>query len=160
MKSSNNKILTIAVVLLLLANIALVAYMIMGNNKRRARHGGKGDPAEMMAKELDMTEQQKKDHKQLKEEHFKNIKPQFDSVRAAKIAYYSLMKDSSVSDSTLNIYSQRISEKQSIIDKLTFAHFKRIRNLFTVEQKPRFDAFIQKMMQRGRKDSAARKEKE
>ena len=134
--------------------------MVMGKNKRHAKHGGRGDPAEMMAKELNMSEQQKKDHKQLKEEHFKNIKPLFDSVRAAKIAYYSLMKDSSVSDSTLNIYSHRISEKQSTIDKLTFSHFRRIRNLFTVEQKPRFDTFIQKMMLRGRKDSAVRKEKE
>ena len=64
MKSSSNKILTIAVVLLLIANIALVAFLVMGKNKKNSWHGGggKGDPSEMMAKELNMTEQQKKDH--------------------------------------------------------------------------------------------------
>ena len=160
MKNSNNKILTIAVVLLLIINIALVVFMIQGRKKGTSWHGsGKGDPSEMMAKELNMTEQQKKDHKLLKEEHFKNIKPLFDSVKAAKTAFFSLLKDSVVSDSILNTYSQRISERQAAIDKLTFAHFKRIRNLFTAEQQPKFDAFVQKMMQRGRKDSAAMRDK-
>ena len=110
----------------------------------------------MMAKELNMTDQQKKDHKLLKEEHFKNIKPLFDSVKAAKTAFFSLLKDSVVSDSILNTYSQRISERQAAIDKLTFAHFKRIRNLFTAEQQPKFDEFVQKMMQRGRRDSTGK----
>ena len=155
MKNSTNKILTIAVVLLLITNIALVFFMIREKNNHTARYGGgKGDPSEMMAKELNMTEQQKKDHKQLKDEHFKNIKPLFDSLRAAKTAFFSLIKDSTVSDSMMNAYSQRISERQSIIDKFTFAHFKRVRNLFTTEQQPKFDEFVQKMMQRGRRDSA------
>lgn len=161
MKSSSNKILTIAVVLLLIANIALVAFLVMGKNKKNSWHGGggKGDPSEMMAKELNMTEQQKKDHKLLKEEHFKTIKPLFDSLRAAKTAFYALVKDATVTDSTVNVYSQRINEKQTAIDLLTFAHFKKVRNLFTTEQQPKFDEFVQKMMQRGRKDSAGKKDK-
>ena len=158
MKNSNNRILTIAVVLLLIANIALVAFMVMGKNRKDGKPKGKGDPSEMMAKELNMTEEQKKEHKLLKEEHLKNIKPLFDSVRAAKTAFYGLLKDSVVSDSILNVYSLKISEQQAAIDKLTFAHFKRIRNLFTAEQQPKFDTFIQKIMQRCKKDSAGKKE--
>ena len=83
MKNSNNKILTIAVVLLLLTNIALVVFMMKGSNSHYGKHpGGRDEPFEMMVKELNMTEQQQKDFKQQKEEHFKNIKPLFDSVRA------------------------------------------------------------------------------
>ena len=157
MKISNNKILTIAVVLLLLVNIALVVFMIMGKSRNGNKHsGGKGDPFEMMVKELNMTEQQQKEYKQQKEEHFKNIKPLFDSVRAAKMAFFALTKEQNVSDSIINAYSQRIAEKQSIIDKLTFAHFKKVRNLFTTAQQPKFDVFVQKMMQRGRRDSAGK----
>ena len=154
MKNSNNRILTIAVVLLLIANIALVAFLVMGKKKNGDGPRGKGDPSEMLAKELNMTEEQKKEHKLLKGEHLKNIKPLFDSVRAAKTGFYALLKDSTVSDSVLDIYSRKITEQQSTIDKLTFAHFKRIRNLFTAEQQTKFDTFVQKMMQRGRKDSA------
>ena len=161
MKNSSNKILTVAVVLLLLVNIALVIFMMQGRKKGTDRgRGGKGDPTEIMAKELNMTEEQKKEHKLLKEEHLKNIKPLFDSVRAAKTAFFSLLKDSIVSDSVLTVYSNRISERQAAIDKQTFAHFKRIRNLFTPEQQPKFDEFLQKMMQRNRKDSGAKKERD
>ena len=155
MKISNNKILSIAVVLLLLVNIALVVFMLRDKNKHSDKyHEGKGDPFELMVKELNMTEQQQKEYKQQKEEHFKNIKPLFDSVRAAKMAFYGLTKEQSVSDSTVNVYSQRIAEKQLVIDKLTFAHFKKVRNLFTTAQQLKFDVFVQKMMQRGRRDSA------
>ena len=58
MKNSTNKILTIAVVLLLLVNIAMVIFIIKGKKPYDSRRG-KGDPVEMMEKELNMTEQQK-----------------------------------------------------------------------------------------------------
>ncbi|MDZ4807978.1 MAG: hypothetical protein SGI96_06875 [Bacteroidota bacterium] len=158
MKNPTNKILAIAVVFLLLTNIALVIFML--NKKPQAdKRRGRVDPFEMMVKELNMTEQQQKDYKLQKDEHFKNIKPLFDSVRAAKTAFFALTKEQNVNDSLVNQYSQRISEKQSAIDKLTFAHFKRVRDLFTAGQQPKFDEFVQKMMQRWRKDSADKKDK-
>jgi len=157
MKNSNNKILTVAVVLLLVTNIALVFFLM--NNKGKGnekRTGAKGDPSEVMAKELNMTEQQKNEHKQLKDDHFKAMKPFYDSLRTAKAAFYALTKEADVNDSTLAVYSQRIYDRQAEIDKYTFAHFKRVRNLLTAEQQPKFDEFLQKMMQRGRKDSASK----
>jgi periplasmic protein CpxP/Spy len=157
MKNSSNKILTIAVVLLLLINIALVIFMMQGPKKVGDKKQ-RVEPFEMMATELAMTDQQKTDYKAMKEEHMKNIRPLFDSVRAAKTAFFALIKQENVSDSMINAYSQRITEKQSAIDKLTFAHFKRVRVIFTAEQQPKFDEFIQKMMNR-KKDSAAKKEK-
>ena len=156
MKNSYNKILAIAVALLLITNIALVIFMMTGKKKGGTREM-KPDPSEMMVKELNMTEQQQSDYKQLKEEHMKKIKPMFDSVRAAKSAFFSLMKDPTASDSLVNAYNLRIYERQAIADKTTFAHFKKVRNLFTPDQQPRFDTFFQKMMQRGRKDSVGRK---
>ena len=69
MKNSSNKILSVAVVLLLIANIGLVIFLMNGKGRNDGKRigGGKGDPSEMMAKELGMTEQQIKEHKQLKE---------------------------------------------------------------------------------------------
>ncbi|MEO7923402.1 MAG: Spy/CpxP family protein refolding chaperone [Chitinophagaceae bacterium] len=159
MKNSNTKILTIAVVLLLLTNIALVVFMMKGKKRDGERYSGKGEPYEQMVKELDMTDQQQKDYKLQKEEHLKTIKPLFDSVRAAKTAFFALIKDPAAGDSLVAVYGQRIAEKQAAIDLLTFAHFKRVRNLFTPEQQPKFDTFIQKMMQRGRRDSAGKKDR-
>ena len=157
MRNSNNKILTVAVILLLVTNIALVFFLMNNKGKEGGkRSGAKGDPSEMMAKELGMTEQQQKDHKQLKDDHFKAMKPFYDSLRTAKAAFYALTKDANVDDSTLSVYSQRIYSRQAEIDKYTFAHFKRVRNLLTPAQQPKFDEFLQKMMQRSRKDSASK----
>ena len=156
MKNSTNRILTIAVVILLLANILLV-YFLVTANKHEGKRPGRGEPFEMMAKELNMTEQQKKDFKQLKEDHFKNVRPLFDSVRAAKTAFFQLIKNPAANDSMLNAYEQRVTEQQAKLDRLTFDHFKKVRNLFTPEQQPRYDSFIQRMMQRGRRDSTSRK---
>lgn len=157
MNKSNNRILTIAVVLLLITNIALVTMMMLGKNKSERRGpGNRNEPSQMMVKELNMTDQQQKDFKQLKEEHFKNTKPLFDSLRTAKTIFFDFVKDENVSDSVLNRYSLQIAERQTALDKITFAHFKKVRSLFTPEQQPKFDAFIQKMMQRGRRDSATK----
>lgn len=157
MKSSN-KFLTIAVILLLITNIALVAMMVLGKGKKEKKNG-REQAFEMMVKELDMTEAQQKEYKLLKDEHMKDSKPLFDSLRSARNAFFALVKDSTASDSTLAVYSQRISERQAAIDKNIFAHFRRVRNLFTPEQQPKFDTFVQKMMQRRRDNRDSVREK-
>ena len=158
MKSSSNKILIIVAAFLLLTNIGLVIFILSDRGGHDNKRGGKGDPFEMMTKELSLTDQQQKDFKQSKEDFIKGNKFLFDSLRAAKTAFFGLIKDPAVNDSLLEVYNHRISERQEAIDKLTFAHFKKIRSLLTVEQQPKFDTFIQKIMQRNRRDSAAKKE--
>ena len=146
---SNNKILSVAVVLLLLTNIALVIFMVKGKGQHDGkRSGGKGDPFETMAKELNMTEQQKKEHQQFRDEYFKTAKPLFDSVRSAKSAFFGLAKDSTANDSIITSYNKRISEIQFTIDQLTFEHFKRVRALYAGDQQKKYDEMVQKMMQR------------
>jgi hypothetical protein len=157
MKSSN-KILTIAVVLLLITNIGLVAMMVFGKEKKDKK-GGREEAFEMMVKELDMTDAQQKEYKLLKEEHMKNSKPLFDSLRSARTAFFALVKDTAATDSVLAMYSQRISERQAAIDKNIFAHFRKVRGLFTQEQQPKFDTFVQKMMQRRREGRDSAREK-
>jgi Spy/CpxP family protein refolding chaperone len=161
---SNSKILSIAVILLLITNIALVIFMVKGKDKYDGRRsGGKGDPFETMAKELNMTEQQKKEHLQFRDEYFKTSKPLFDSVRQAKSAFFTLVKDATVSDSALNVYYKRYSDIQLIIDRQTFEHIRRVRALYAGEQQKKYDEMVQKMIQRqnGRggwkKDSTGKK---
>ncbi len=154
----NNKILTIAVVLLLLTNIALIAFML---TEKKGKTGGKRqgsrEPFELMVKELGMTDQQQKDYKGLKEAHFKNVRPLFDSIRAAKTAFYTLIKNGEISDSVLDAHTANISAKQAALEKLTFAHFREVRNIFTAEQQPKYDSFLLKMMQRSKRDSSGKR---
>lgn len=151
-----NKILTIAVVLLLLINLTMLFFMFKG---RRHHEMQRSDNFELMVKELSMTEQQKNDFKKLKEEHFKAIRPVFDSMRTLKQSLFNLVKSDSVSDSVVANYSRLIAEQQAIADRATINHFRTVRALFTGDQQKKFDEFIQKMMQRRSRggDSTKRK---
>lgn len=158
----NTKILSIAVLLLLVTNIVLVVFMLTDKKKPgdRKGQGSRTAPPELMVKELNMTDQQQNDYKRLKEEHFKNVRPYFDSVKQAKTAFYDLVKSPVVSDSLINVLSSRVCEKQAQLDKITLTHFREVRNIFTAAQQPRFDSLVQKMMsQRGKRDSSAKKGK-
>jgi hypothetical protein len=166
MKTSANKILTIAVVLLLLTNIALVIFMLKGKDrvdgKRRER---RGEPVEMMAKELGMSEEQKTQYKKKRDEHFAAIRPLFDSISNVRKAFFGMVKADHANDSMVSGYSNHIAAIQSTIDKLTLTHFRTVRGMFKDEQQKKYDDFVQKIIQRmsahpGRwkKDSTDKKE--
>jgi Spy/CpxP family protein refolding chaperone len=142
-----NKILTIAVILLLLVNVAMLIFMLKGRGHHDMKNRG-GGPFDMMVKELNMTDSQQKEFKKLKDEHFTAIRPVFDSVRSLKKSLFGLIKEENVNDSLVNSYSALISEQQAIIDKLTITHFRKVRALFSGDQQKKFEDFVQKMMQR------------
>jgi len=160
MKGSN-KFLTIAVILLLLVNVAMLVFMLKGKRRGDRKQGGKA-PFEMMAKELSMTEQQQTQFRQMKEEHFSAMRPMFDSIRALKKSLFNLVKEENVNDSLVNRHSTLIAEQQAIVDKTSINHFRKVRALFTGDQQSKFDTFMQKMIERrkgpgGKPDSAERK---
>jgi len=124
------------------------------------RTAGREEVFKQMVKELNMTDQQQADYRKMKDDHFKNIKPVFDSIRTLKQSLFSLVKADAINDSLIANYSNRISEQQALADKATINHFRSVRALFSGTQRDQFDSFIQKMMQRrrgGGKDSADKK---
>lgn len=142
-----NRILTIAVILLLLVNVVMLVFMFKGRGHRDMKNRG-GGSFDRMVKELKMTEQQQTEFKKLKEEHFASISPVFDSVRTLKKSLFGLIKEENVNDSLVAKYSALISEQQSIVDRYTINHFRKVRALFSGDQQKKFEEFVQKMMQR------------
>ena len=142
-----NRVLTVAVILLLLVNVAMLIFMLKLRGHYEMKKQG-GSPFDRMVKELSMTEQQQTEFKKLKDEHFTAIKPVFDSVRTLKKSLFALVKEENVNDSVVGNYSALISQQQAIIDKLTINHFRKVRALFSGDQQKKFDDFVQKMMQR------------
>ncbi len=151
-----NKFLVIAVILLLLVNVAMLVFMLKGKKRDGKRQGAK-TPFEMMAKELSMTEQQQTQFKQMKEEHFNAIRPVLDSIRVLKRSLFNLVKEENIHDSIVNRHSELIAEQQAIVNQTTINHFRKARTLFTGDQQTEFDDFIQKMIQRRGKGGPAGK---
>lgn len=156
MQQNTNKYLKIAVALLLVTNIALVAFMLLGKSDKSKRNY-RPDITEMLAKELGFSEEQKATHRQMSEEHKKVTKPLMDSIRDVKINYYESIKSATVADSVINLYGNKVSALQISLDKALFAHFKRVRAFLQPAQQLKYDTLVVKMMSRGKKDSSAKK---
>ena len=155
MKSSS-KILTLVIGLLLVSNIVLVYFLVSGGNKPPKKE--RPDPTEVMIKEVGMDSLQAATHKQMKDNHFKAVRPLYDSLRAAKSTYFGLVKDTLITEAVAKTYRDKIAAWQSTIDSMTFAHFRKMRSLLKPEQQVKYDEFVQKLMQRGRRDSTAKKD--
>lgn len=142
-----NKLLTFAVVLLLVVNVVLLVFMFKGRS-HGDRKGRDGNPFDKMVKELNMTDQQQTEFKKLKDQHFATISPVFDSVKSLKKSLFSLVRSENVNDSVVNQYSILISDQRAIADKLTINHLRKVRALFSGDQQKKYDEFVQKMMDR------------
>jgi len=154
---SPNKILKIAVILLLLVNIALVLFIINGRNCRPSKRSDKGGAFEMMDRDLKLNEAQKTEVKKFRDAHFAVIRPLSDSLRSAKEAFFGLLKEPVLNDSVFNAYGKRIIDIQDKMDKLSFTHLQRIRNLFDPEQQIKYDEYIRKMVQKSKRDSSGKR---
>ncbi len=164
MRTPFNKILAIAASLLLIANVVLVLFLLKGKDHHKGgRFQGKGEPAEFMAKELGMSKEQKSAFKKMREAHFSDCRPLFDSMSSIRKTFFTLVQSSAPADSLIQDYSSRIASVQAEIDRNTLKHFREVRNLFQGDQLKKYDEFVQNMMQRssgsmrsgkGRKDSA------
>lgn len=158
MNRSGTKILTVAVVLLLLTNIGLVAMMVWGKKGSGDKRRGRGEPGEMMIRELGMNEEQKKNFLTLRDEHFKAVRPLMDSIRQEKVKMVNLLNAETVSDSLYMAYNAGVRQLQDRADRLMFDHFRKVRQLLSPEQQGKYDEFVKKMIQqRGRRDTTGKK---
>ncbi len=157
MRNTTNRILAIAVALLLVANIALVAVLVCG--KRSPKKETDKEKFERAIGDLGLTDAQKKEFDAKRDAHFAVIRPIFDSIRSNRTALFNLVKEPVVNDSLVAVYAQRIAEKQVLADKQTVSHFHSIRLLLDSAQQIKYDEFLLKMLQRQKKDSTNKKEK-
>lgn len=163
MKTYSAKILSIAVIVLLLVNVGLLFFIL----KEKNAHNTKSQPAnsgpfETMVRELNMDDQQTQEYKKMRDAHLAEIKPLFDSVGVIRKTFLYLIQEPDVDDSALGSYSRRIAEKQAQIDKLTLNYLRKVRTLFSGDQQKKFDDLMQKTMLRrnnnqSKKDSTIKK---
>jgi periplasmic protein CpxP/Spy len=164
MSTSNNKSLIFIIAVLLLTNIAVLAYFLWLKKPEEKRvQGQKYGTTEMLQKEVGFSEEQLARYKQLKDKHWATIHPLFDEMRKAKDSLFRLLGDPRANDSVINNISDLIGKKQKALDLQTFTHFKEVRTLCTPEQQPKYDSMvlrvIRKMGKPNRRKEPAKEEK-
>jgi len=152
--STTPRFLTTAVILLLLINTGLVVYLVVDRNKsHRPYNRERLDTSALLAKEINLSAAQEKQHRELREAHFKNVGILYDSIRVVKMKLFTTATPGTT-DSLLELSNQKINNWQTTINAMTVSYLQKVRNILTEQQQKGYDQFVIKMMQRGRRDSS------
>ena len=135
-----DKFLKRVIALLILINIATLAYMWMQGNKQPRGEGA----LEYLTKKLDLSEEQQQKFKALKDEH-RSV--QNDLREKGKRLHDDFFNALKTDDSLLvERMADSLAAFQKVQELSTFYHFKKIRALCTEEQKKKFDELIKETM--------------
>jgi len=147
---SRNRTLVFIIIVLLLANIAILIYFLwLKEPARTVRNNGNTDRfAEALKKDVGFSETQIARYKELKDAKWDKIKSRFDELRLAKDNFFRLISVENVSDSLLNNAADTVAQRQKSLDMQAFIHLKELRKVCTPEQEPKYDSLVQRVFHR------------
>ena len=149
--SSKTKILVIAVIFLLLTNIAMLAFFLFGKGPGKKDNHGGGREAMMrtfLQKDIGFTDPQLQQYDSLAKIHKESIKSSMDEVRNNREKDLKEISGSGFNDSVISTAANRSSARQKDMLEKMFLHFKDIRKLCTPDQQPKFDSLFYKIWTR------------
>ncbi|MBC7827130.1 MAG: hypothetical protein H7122_05255 [Chitinophagaceae bacterium] len=149
--SSRSRRLIVIITILLLTNIAILAFFLWPKSGESKSPGGPKPGygmAETLKREVGLDSQQVKELNRLREEHWKKMKPLFEDLQNTKNDFYLLLKSPETPDSIINNAASKIGEKQKLIDIQVFQHFRNSRLVCTPAQTPKYDSIVQILIKR------------
>jgi protein CpxP len=163
---SRNKIYIFLIGILLLSNLALVAFFVWNQPAKKEVHRDRPGSymQEALKNDVGFSDEQMTKFEAMASQHRQQMRPLFEDISKTKESFYHMLTQPAVSDSQLNLAAEQIGEKQEMIDLKIFMHFQNIREICTPNQQPQFDSLIQHVVHKmifpmrrgdGRKDSAA-----
>jgi hypothetical protein len=133
-----NKMVTWIIVILVLANLVTLVIFWAG----RIHQMNDGSSREFLAGKLKFDENQKKQYFELAEAHHKNAQKIRDKIKLSKDAFFDLIKEPNLSDSTLKTAARKVGMNLEELDIYTLEHFKKVRALCNPEQQKSFDTIL------------------
>ncbi len=149
---NRNRRWTLAFLLLLTLNIAALsftAFWLIKNRNAGRPHEPKGGVTGFLVKELGFDAIQQEKLQELITDHRKQVMDIRKHNRAAKDAFFALLKEPEVGDSLLEQSARKATAFDQQLDMITFRHFQQVRKLCTAAQKEKFDAIIQEVLSMG-----------
>jgi hypothetical protein len=154
---TKSRILNIAIVLLLLANITTIGLFWIrqeDNKPPMPRNNREGGAAGFLIKELHLDSVQVGAYLSLKQEHGKAAQENRNAVRVLKDTLFAYLQLPNTSDSSVQHIVQSLGAKEAAANFALFAHFKKLRALCNETQKKKFDEILFKaihMIEDGKK---------
>lgn len=162
-----NKILTAAVVLLLLINLGILGLLWFDRtHKLRAPDKMQTDemrnppdgrppedrlppergPKEFLIRELGFNENQKNEYVKLVEEHQKEMRRLSDKIKREKDKLWNILSGPLTDTSSAGTTASEIGSDQKEIEMVTFRHFQKVKELCNEDQKKKFDEVIKEAL--------------
>lgn len=134
---SRTKLLTLLIIGLMLLNITLMIFLVLGKPAPPPRPGQRQQPKEIIIQKLGFDQAQIDQYDKLIEQHRRQIhQKQGEINRTRRALYESLQAGKNINQDSL---IARIGELQSEVEQIHLAHFKALHQICTPEQQSRFD---------------------
>ncbi len=146
------KLLTIAVIGLLLLNFGILAIMFFhhpngrpdGLPPKHGRPNGEG-PKMIIIEKLHFDDAQQTEYQKLIDEHQTKTREARDKMFELKNELYAILKDDSVAVSKKEMIIQKIAENQKELELINFNHFQEIKKLCKPEQVDLFNHLVDEL---------------
>lgn len=149
-KQNRSKVFIAIIGILLIANIALVSFLLMkkdGRNREK-KPEWKAVISGFLKKEIGFDTVQLKQYDSLSDRHKSNMKKLTDSLRSTKEKQFKELAALNFSDSAMNAIADRSSSTQKTMELRMFNHLRNIRMLCKPAQLPKFDSLFGKVLNR------------
>lgn len=149
MNSSRNKVLLALVAILLLTNLALVAFFVMKKEppKKEERPNRSSVMRGLLKDSVGFNDEQLTRFDSIKAQHESTLKPLFENTREAKLSYYKQMSKPE-DTAALNAAGDLIGETQKAVDAAFFTYFQNIRAICTPQQLTSYDSVVQRVVRK------------
>jgi periplasmic protein CpxP/Spy len=148
MKLTRIKILSIAVVVLVLLNITTIAsiwpYIDLGNFTFSPP--SPQTPREFIIDKLNLDAEQQRVFEALRQEHFEEMKQLQVQIAEEKQAMYNQLRSDVPDTSATYNHISSLMQKEERLEHITMEHFRKVRAICNDEQKQHFDVIIDKVM--------------
>jgi hypothetical protein len=139
------------VVLLLISNLGILFYFLYSQKPPNPKPDQKPSNKSIVSyvqKKVGLTDDQAAQYEILINQHHDSLKILSDSNRVAKLAFFKLLMDSTVTEEKIQSALHRVGSTQEAIEMNNFLHFKNVRALCKGDQLPKFDSLLVRFVNR------------
>ena len=147
----NKKTLLVLIAVLLLANIAGLAYFFMNKSVHKKNDWAmqrKNAMKSYLKNDLGFSSVQLQQYDSFNGQHHRLVEPMFEQLKTEKENRLRFLAENKYADSSIYLAVSRSAERQKMLDIQMLLHLKDIRSLCTDAQKQMFDTSIYRMMSR------------
>lgn len=139
------KLLTIAVIGLLLINFGTLGFLFLNGKEHHPPHAGRPEPKEIIIEKLHFDATQQKEYAKLIQWHRSEITRLDDNIRNAKNELYSQLNEESINAKSKDSLIAVINSNQKQIEETHFKHFADIKKLCHKDQLKDFDELTEEL---------------